>query len=96
MELLGQRIAVKKVEKDSKIILPDKVMVEDIIEGEIVAIGNKITEGSGCEVLNVGDMIQWSAFAGTWTKIEGQVVCILRMNDIVCRLAKIPDLAVMN
>lgn len=88
MKLLGERILVKKVEKESPIIIPDKVMVDDIIEGEIVAIGNKITEGSGCEVLQIGDIVQWNAHAGTWTKIEGNVVCILRMNDVVCVLEK--------
>ena len=86
MKLLGQRILVKKVAKDSKIILPEHVMTDEIIEGEVVAIGNRVTEGSGCEEVKIGDIVQWNAHAGTWTKIGGNVVCILRMNDIVCIL----------
>ncbi len=86
MKLLGERILVKKVEKDQKIILSDHVMTDDIIEGEVVAIGNRVTPESGCDELEIGDIVQWSAFAGNWTKIEGDVVCILRMNDIVCIL----------
>ena len=63
-------------------------MVDDIIEGEVVALGNRISTESGCDELEIGDMIQWSAFAGHWTKIEGSVVCVLRPNDVVCVLEK--------
>lgn len=97
MQLLGERILVKKIEKESPIILPDKVMVDEIIEGEVVALGNRIPNETGCDELEIGDIVQWSAYAGTWTKIEGAVVCVLRPNDIVCKLSKKPELnSVLN
>ena len=90
MKLLGERILVKKVEKDSKIILPDHVMTDEIIEGEVVAIGNRITHESGCDELELGDVVQWNAHGGMWTKIEDNVVCILRPNDVICVLEPVP------
>ena len=90
MKLLGERILVKKVDKDSKIILPDHVMTDEIIEGEVVAIGNRITHESGCDELELGDIVQWNAHGGMWTKIEENVVCILRPNDVICVLEQAP------
>ena len=90
MKLLGERILVKKLEKDSKIILPDHVMTDEIIEGEVVAIGNRITRESGCDELELGDVVQWNAHGGMWTKIEDNVVCILRPNDVICVLDAAP------
>ena len=96
MKLLGERILVKKVEKDSKIILPDHVMTDEIIEGEVVAIGNRITHESGCDELELGDVVQWNAHGGIWTKIEDDVVCILRPNDVICVLDGQPLKEVLN
>ena len=96
MKLLGERILVKKVEKRTSIILPDKVMIDEIIEGEVVALGNMIKAeplAHGCHDLEIGDVIQWNVHAGTWAKIEGQVVCILRPNDVVCILTEEYELA---
>ncbi len=96
MKLLGERILVKKVDKDSKIILPDHVMTDEIIEGEVVAIGNRVNllgqhnATHGCDELELGDVVQWNAHGGMWTKIEGEVVCILRPNDVICVLEQAP------
>ena len=85
MKLLGERILVKLKARVGKIELLDDTTDQTVV-GEVVAIGNKVTEGSGCEILQLGDMVQWNAHAGTWAKIEGEKRVILRMNDVVCVL----------
>jgi len=88
MKLLGERILVKLKEREGKIELLDQTMIDQTVVGEVVAIGNRITEGSGCEDIEIGDIVQWNAHAGTWAKIEGEGRVILRMNDVVCNLGK--------
>ena len=90
MKLLGERILVKLEASEGKIELLSTTIIEQTITGEVVAIGNKVAEGSGCEDIEIGDIVQWNAHAGTWTKIEGEGRVVLRMNDVICVLEKEP------
>ena len=89
MRIIGDKILVKLLKKgitEAGIIIPDNVQ-DETVKGEVVGIGNGVEEY--CKELTQGDIIVWIAYAGTWMKIEGETLGIIRSTDVVCILDKV-------
>jgi co-chaperonin GroES (HSP10) len=65
MKLLGDKILIKKIEKESGIILPDSVKTQDRI-GVVLAVGER------CDTVKVGNNVLYSG--GISTDDIGEIV----------------------
>jgi chaperonin GroES len=86
---LGDRVAVRRVEEETKtkggIIIPDTVR-EKPQEGEIVAVGPGGRDDSGKLIpmdVKVGDRILFGKWSGSEVKIDDEDLLIMKQSDIL-------------
>ena len=86
---LQDRILVKRIEEEEKtaggIYIPDTAKEKPQM-GQIVSVGNgkKTEDGKIVPVdLKAGDNVLFNKYAGTEVKVEGDVLLIMREDDIL-------------
>lgn len=86
---LHDRILVRRVEEEATtaggIIIPDSAK-EKPQRGEIVAIGSGRVTNEGKTValeVKAGDKVLFSKFAGTELKLDGEVLLMMREDDVL-------------
>ena len=85
--LLVRRIEEKETVKGG-IIIPDSAK-EKPQEGEVLAVGNGKILDNGQKValdVKVGDKILFGKYSGTYIKIDGEEVLILREDEVLAVL----------
>ncbi len=84
---LGDRLAVKYVEKEEKteggIVLPDTAKKEKPQQGKVVAIGNGCFEEDDTPDVKVGDMVVFDKFAGTEVTVDGEDFIVVSIDDVL-------------
>ncbi|SEF40547.1 chaperonin GroES [Caloramator fervidus] len=82
---LGDRVVIKKIEAEettkSGIVLPGSAKEKPQM-AEVIAIGPDVNKDDKV-VLNVGDKVIFSKYAGNEVKIDGEEYTILNLNDIL-------------
>jgi len=82
---LGDRVVIKKIEAEettkSGIVLPGSAKEKPQM-AEVIAIGPDVNKDDKI-VLNVGDKVIFSKYAGNEVKIDGEEYTILNLNDIL-------------
>jgi chaperonin GroES len=86
---LGDRVLIKRVEEEATtrggIIIPDTAK-EKPQEGEVIAVGPGVRDGSGkVQALDVepGDRILFGKWSGSEVKLDGQDLLIMKESDIL-------------
>ena len=86
---LADRVLVKPLEAEEKtsggIIIPDNAK-EKPQRGEIVAIGEGISDGNGGKTalsVKVGDTVLYGKYAGTEISVEGSDYLIMQESDLL-------------
>jgi chaperonin GroES len=81
---------VKAEERISSIIVPDEAKdKERPREGVVVFVGNGKVDVNGNQramVVKVGDVVLFGQYAGTDVQIDGEVVLMMREEEILCTL----------
>lgn len=93
----GDRVVIEHVEQNEKtsagIFLPDTAK-EKPQEGVIVAVGDCgriLSSGTILEQkLKVGDRVIYSKYAGNEVKIEGKEYLIVKVEDVLATVPKVP------
>jgi chaperonin GroES len=85
---LQDRVLVRRVEEEEKtaggIIIPDTAK-EKPVQGEVVAVGPGVHDGSGKLVppgVKKGDRVLFGKWSGTELKIDGEELAIMKESDI--------------
>jgi chaperonin GroES len=71
------RPAAVKEKTDSGLFLPDAA-VERPIKGTVAAVGINVSDE-----ISIGDEVLYQPYAGTALKIDGEILSLMRGNDIV-------------
>ncbi len=84
---LDDKLVIKKIEKEettaSGIVLPSSAKEEPNI-AEVIATGNKLdTDEDMKGLVNVGDKIIFSKYAGTDIEVEKEEYTIIKFQDIL-------------
>ncbi len=86
---LHDRVVVRRMEEERTsaggIFIPDSA-AEKPVRGEVIAAGNgKILENGDKRPLDVkvGDQVLFGKYAGTEIKVEGEILLVMREDDIV-------------
>lgn len=88
MKVLGARLVVKEMKKDSVkggIVIPGREQ-ESTNTGTVVAVGNGALLDNGSRVpmdVNVGDVVVYTHFSGTPIQVEKETFLILNERDIL-------------
>ena len=85
---LGDRVVIKNVEVEETTksgILLTGTAKEKPLMAEVLAVGpGGLVDGKEVKmVVNVGDKVIYSKYAGTEVKIDGKELIIIRQNDIL-------------
>ena len=91
---LEDRVIVKTVESEdmtaSGIVLPDTAQ-EKPQRGKVVAVGEGRLDDNGKRIpvdVKKGDEVIYSKYGGTEVKIEGEELLIMKVSDILAKVAK--------
>jgi chaperonin GroES len=91
---LEDRVIVKTVESEdvtaSGIVLPDSAQ-EKPQRGKVVAVGEGRLDKHGKRIpmdVKKGDEVIYSKYGGTEVKIEGEELLIMKVSDILAKVAK--------
>ena len=91
---LADRLVVRPIEKEEVtkggIVLPDTAK-EKPQEGEVLAVGPGRVSEDGKRIamdVKVGDIVVYSKYGGTESKVDGEELIILRESDILAKKAK--------
>ena len=91
---LHDRIVVARIAEEEKtkggIIIPDTAK-EKPVEGKVLAVGKgRILEDGKVKPLDlkVGDRVLFAKYGGTEVKLDGQMVLIMREDDVLGVLEK--------
>ena len=86
---LHDRVIVRRTEEEkttaSGLIIPDSA-TEKPSKGEILAAGNgRVNDNGDVFALDVkvGDQVLFGQFAGTEIKVDGEILLVMREDDIV-------------
>lgn len=84
---LGERVVIKKIEKEnvtaSGIVLPDSAKEESNV-AEVVAISQDLLNDKELNVdLKEGDKVIYSKYAGNEVELEGEKVIIIKYQDLL-------------
>jgi len=89
---IDERVLLTVVEKDEKtsggIIIPDTVSKEQPQIGEVVAVGDDITDTREnrkplSQIVNVGDQILFAKYGGTEVDIDNKKYLLVNRTDIL-------------
>ena len=90
---LHDRVIVKRLEEEKKsaggILIPDSA-AEKPLRAEVVAVGpGKVTDDGKRQAPDVkkGDVVLIGKYSGTEVKVDGQVLVVLREDDIMAVLS---------
>jgi len=94
---LGDRVVVKPLEEEERtkggIVLPDTAK-EKPQHGEVLAVGPGEWDENGSKRIpldvKVGDRVLYAKYAGTEVKADSGDILILRANDILAVVEKMP------
>lgn len=91
---LEDRVIVKTVESEdvtaSGIVLPDSAQ-EKPQRGKVVAVGDGRLDDNGKRIpidVKKGDEVIYSKYGGTEVKVEGEELLIMKVSDILAKVAK--------
>ena len=92
---LHDRLVVRRIEEGEQkggIIIPDTAK-EKPQQGEVIAVGNGKVHDNGKVALDVkvGDKILFGKYSGTDIKIDGEEYLILREDEVLAVLDRLPD-----
>lgn len=85
---LGERVVLKKVEKEENVtkgglVLPSSAKEESNV-AEVLAVAKEIeTEEKTSGQIKVGDKVVYSKYAGSEFEIDGEEVIVIKYEDIL-------------
>lgn len=88
MKVLGARVIVKEIKKESKvngIVVPGREK-ETTNAGKVIEVGNGALLDNGNRVpmdVNVGDTVIYTSFSGSPVKVKDETYLILNERDIL-------------
>lgn len=84
---IGKRIVIKKIEAEERtasgIVLPSSAKEEPQF-AEVVAIGAEVEAKEKTKgIVNVGDRVIYSKYAGTSVKLDGEEYIVVKFEDVL-------------